>query len=105
MITHTMFVRFTDEIPDEQLDQFLADIKKATEATGVVRSFAARRHLSVPGEETIPAFIGTVVVQLGVAELDAFATLFGEPAVGAAFDTWRGSNPFTVAWVNHEALA
>jgi hypothetical protein len=105
MINHTMFVQFTGEVPDAELDQFLADIEKATRVTGVLQSFAARRHIRIPGEESIPAFIGTVVVQLGVADLDAFATLLEDPAVGEAFDTWRARQPFNVAWVNHEGLA
>jgi hypothetical protein len=104
MINHTMLVQFTDEIPDAELEQFLADIEKATKATGALQSFAAQRHIRVPGEESIPAFIATVVVQLGVADVDAFAALLGDPAVGEVFDTWRARRPFNVAWANHEAL-
>ena len=105
MIYHTMLVQFTDEIPGAELDQFLGDIEKTTDATGALQSFAAQRHIPVPGEEEIPALIATVVVQLGVADLAAFGTLFADPAVGAVFDTWRARHPFNVAWVNHEPLA
>ncbi|HUN38336.1 MAG TPA: hypothetical protein VMU95_40615 [Trebonia sp.] len=105
MINHTMLVKFTGEIPDAELEQFLADLEKTTKATGALQSFAAQRHIRVPGEESIPAFIGTVVVQLVIADVDAFGTLLGDPAVGEVFDTWRGRHPFDVAWVNHEALA
>ena len=105
VIIHTMLVKFTDEIPDAELEQFLADIDKTTRATGALQSFAAQRHIRIPGEESIPAFIATVVVQLGIADADAFATLLGDPAVGEVFDTWRARRPFSVAWVNHEALA
>ena len=104
MINHTMLVRFTGDIPDADLDQFLADIEDTTRATGALRSFAAQRHLRVPGEEKIPAFIATVVVRLGVTDLDAFATLLADPAVGEVFDTWRARRPFDVAWVNHPSL-
>jgi hypothetical protein len=104
MILHTMLVRFADEIPDAELDQFLADIRKRTEATGALRAFSAQRHLRVPGEEQIPAFIATAVVQLTVADLDGFGALLGDPAVGDVFATWRTRRPFDVAWVNHEAL-
>ena len=104
MINHTMLVKFADEIPDAELDQFLGDIEKATEATGALTSFAARRHIRVPGEEEIPAFIASVVVQLRVADVAAFGKLLSDPAVGEVFDVWRGRRPFEVAWVNHEAL-
>ena len=105
MINHTLLVQFTDPIPDDDLDQCLADIEKATKNTGSLLSFAARRHIRIPGEESIPALIGTVVIQLGVADLDALASLFTSPAVDEVFDTWRARYPYKTAWVNHEALA
>ncbi|HET9168692.1 MAG TPA: hypothetical protein VFN97_04620 [Actinospica sp.] len=104
MINHTMLVKFADSIPDAELDQFLGDIEGATKATGVLESFAARRHIRVPGEEQIPAFIASVVVQLRVADVAAFGALLSDPAVGEVFDVWRGRRPFEVAWVNHEVL-
>ena len=104
MINHTMLVKFAEEIPDADLDQFLTDIEQTSKATGALESFAARRHIRVPGEEEIPAFIASVVVQLRVADVAAFGTLLADPAVGEVFDTWRGRRPFEVAWVNHEAL-
>jgi hypothetical protein len=105
MINHTLFVQFTEPIPDNDLDQYLADIEEASKGTGVLLSFAAQRHLPVPGEESIPAFIGTVVIQLGVADLDALGTLFTAPAVEEVFDAWRARYPYKAAWVNHKALA
>lgn len=105
MINHTLLVHFNDGIPDAELDEYIADIEKATKDTGVLLSFAAQRHTPVPGEEEIPAFIATVVVQLGVADLDALGTLFTAAEVDEVFDTWRARHPYTVAWVNHEPLA
>ena len=105
MISHTMLVRFADEIPDAELEQFLTDIEKTSKATGALQSFAAQRHIPVPGEESIPAFIASVVVKLGVADVDALAVVFEAPAVGEVFATWRARRPFDVAWVNHKALA
>jgi len=102
MIRHTMLVRFTDGIPDPELDQFLKEIEETADATGALRSFAAQRHIRVPGEEAIPAFIATVLVQLDVTGLDAFSTLLGDPAVREVFGTWRARRSFDVAWVNHE---
>ena len=105
MITHTMLVRFDEPVRDAGLDQYLTDIEKATRATGALRSFATRRHLPVAGEEQIPAFIATVVVQLGVADLTALAALFAAPGVGEVFDRWRDRHSYQVAWVNHEPLS
>jgi hypothetical protein len=104
MINHTMLVRFDQPVPDADLDQYLADIEKAARDTGALHSFAARRHLPVPGEEQIPGFIATIVVQLGLADLGALATLFAAPAVGEVFDRWRARHSYQVAWVNHEPL-
>ncbi len=105
MIYHTLLVQFTNEIPGADLDQYLADVEKATNDTGVLESFAAQKHVRVQGEEAIPAFIATVIIQLGVADLDALATLFSAPAVDEVFDTWRTRQPYSAAWANHQALA
>ncbi|NEW76517.1 hypothetical protein [Streptomyces rhizosphaericus] len=105
MINHTMFVQFTEPIPDADLDQYLADVEKATKNTGSLLTFAAQRHLRVPGEEQIPGFIATVVIQLGVTDLEALGALFVSPEVEAVFDTWRTRYPYKAAWANHETLA
>ncbi|MCZ0971011.1 hypothetical protein O1L55_04940 [Streptomyces albulus] len=105
MINHTMFVQFTEPIPDTDLDQYLADVETAAKNTGSLLTFAARRHIRVPGEEQIPAFIATAVVQLGVADLEALGTLFASPEVDEVFDTWRARHPYKAAWANHETLA
>lgn len=105
MIQHTMFVQFTEPIPVTDLNQYLADLEEAARGTGVLRTFAAQHHIPVPGEEQIPAFIATVVVQLGVADVEALGTVFAAPEVGEVFDTWRTRYPFKAAWANHEALA
>ncbi|MGS2589300.1 hypothetical protein [Streptomyces hebeiensis] len=105
MIHHTMFVQFTEPIPDADLNQYFADLEKATRGTGVLQTFAAQRHIPVPGEEQIPAFIATAVVQLGAADVEALGTLFAAPEVGEVFDTWRTRYPFKAAWANHETLA
>ncbi|MEU6120208.1 hypothetical protein ABZ840_37400 [Streptomyces sp. NPDC047117] len=105
MMQHTMFVQFTEPIPDADLNQYLADLEKAAKGTGILQTFAAQRHIPVPGEEQIPAFIATAVVQLGAADVEALGTLFAAPEVGEVFDTWRTRYPFKAAWANHEALA
>ncbi|MFF1461978.1 hypothetical protein [Streptomyces sp. NPDC058330] len=79
MITHTMLVSFADPISDSDLDQFVSDIEKSMRDTGVVETFSARHHIPVPGEEVIPAFIATAVLQFGVADRDALVALFAAP--------------------------
>ncbi|MCQ4045646.1 hypothetical protein ACFOSC_00135 [Streptantibioticus rubrisoli] len=105
MINHTLFVQFTEPIPDSDLDQYVADVEKATKSTGSLLTFTAQRHIRVPGEEQIPAFIATVVIQLGLADLESLGTLFASPEVTEVFDTWRTRHPYKAAWANHETLA
>ncbi|MCX3063442.1 hypothetical protein [Streptomyces beihaiensis] len=104
MINHTMLVQFTEPVPDHDLDQYLTDMEKAVKDAGVRVSFAARRHLRVPGEEAIPALIATAVVQIGVADLETLGALFTAPGVEAVFDKWRTRYPYNVAWANHESF-
>ncbi|GAB3439927.1 hypothetical protein GCM10027570_04810 [Streptomonospora sediminis] len=105
MINHTMLVAFENPIPDAELDQFLKDIEKAMTETGATETFSAQRHIPVPGEESIPAFIATAVVQLGVADREALATMFAAPGAGEVVHKWQARHPYKVAWVNHEAPA
>lgn len=105
MINHTMLVSFQDAIPDADLDQFLMDIKKAMMATGVVEECWARHHIAVPGEDSIPAFIATAVVQFTVADRDALATMFAAPGAADVIHRWQARYPYKAAWVNHEVPA
>jgi hypothetical protein len=104
MIIHTLLIQFTGPVSGQDVDQFLADIERASKETGALTSFAARRHLPVPGEEAIPALIATVIVELGVADLDALAALFAAEEVEGVFGSWRARHPFKAAWANHEPL-
>ncbi|MCW2934279.1 MAG: hypothetical protein JWM19_5241 [Actinomycetia bacterium] len=104
MINHTMLVAFTNTISDEDLARFMTDIEKPMRATGLVKSFTARRHIAIPGEEAIPAFIATAVLQFGVADVEALGALFSAPGIDEVIDTWQEDHPYKVAWVNHDAL-
>jgi hypothetical protein len=64
MINHTMIVSFDQPLPATELDQYLADIERAMLDTDFVQSVATRRHISIPGEEAIPALIATAIVQV-----------------------------------------
>ncbi|GAA3634377.1 hypothetical protein GCM10022223_60880 [Kineosporia mesophila] len=102
MINHTMLVAFTDPIPDAELDQFLADIEAAVKNTGLMRTFSAQHHIPIPGEEAIPAFIATAVLQFGVDTREDLTALFATPSAEAIIHTWQARRPYRVAWVNHE---
>jgi hypothetical protein len=104
MINHTMLVAFADPISDEDLAQFTTDIEKPMQATGLVRSFATRRHIAIAGEEAIPAFIATAVLQFGVDDVDALGALFAAPGIDEVIEHWQRERPYRVAWVNHEPL-
>ncbi|KAB2370966.1 hypothetical protein [Actinomadura montaniterrae] len=105
MIQHTMIVSFDRPLPDAELDQYLSDIERAMLDTGLVASFAARRHLPVPGEEAVPALIATAVVQVGVADTEALAKAFTAPGIHEVIEHWQSRHPYKVAWANHEPLA
>ncbi|MFJ4650588.1 hypothetical protein ACIP5Y_04835 [Nocardia sp. NPDC088792] len=105
MIQHTMIVSFNEPLPDGELDRYLTDIEQVMLGSGLVQSFEARRHLGVPGEEAIPALIGTAIVQLAVSDIDTLAKAFGAPGMHEVIDRWQSRHPYRVAWANHEPLA
>ncbi|NDZ78856.1 hypothetical protein G3I19_10015 [Streptomyces sp. SID10853] len=104
MIKHTMIVAFDQPLPDTELDQYLADIERAMLESGLVQSFAARRHLPVPGEEAIPALIATAIVQVSLPDAEALAEAFASPGLHEVIGRWQSRHPYRVAWANHEAL-
>lgn len=105
MITHTMLVAFGEPIPDDDLGRFCSDIEEAMRETGVVRGFRAQRHIPVAGEEAIPAFIATAVLQFQVEDESALSTLFSAPRADEVIHKWQALRPYRVAWVNHETAA
>ncbi|MFD7662561.1 hypothetical protein [Streptomyces sp. NPDC059788] len=104
MIHHTMIVSFDRPLPDVELDQYLADIERAMLDTGLVQSVVARRHVPLPGEETIPALIATAIVQVALDGTDALAKAFTTPALHEVIEHWQSRHPYKVAWANHEPL-
>lgn len=105
MINHTMLVSFIEPTPDRAIEDYIADIREAMQETGVVRSFRSQRHIPVAGEEAIPAFIATLVLQFRVADEADLATLFAAPRADEVIHKWQALHPYKVAWVNHEAMA
>ncbi|MBM9506241.1 hypothetical protein [Actinacidiphila acididurans] len=105
MINHTMIVSFDQPLPDTELDQYLADIERVMLDSGLVQSFAARRHVPIPGEEAVPALIATAIVQFALADTEALAKAFTAPGLHEVIDHWQSRHPYKVAWANHEPLA
>ncbi|MGT2426111.1 hypothetical protein [Amnibacterium kyonggiense] len=100
-----MLVSFTEPIPEQALEEYVADVRSVMEETGVVRESWAQRHIPVAGEEAIPAFIATVVLQFSVDDEADLATLFAAPRAGEIIHAWQARYPYEVAWVNYEAIA
>ncbi len=69
-----MLISFTEPVSDTELNQVLSGIEEATKDTGRVESSSAGKHIAVPDEESIPAFIGSAVLQIGVTDLAALLT-------------------------------
>ncbi|MHC3469424.1 hypothetical protein ACYF6T_11965 [Streptomyces sp. 7R007] len=104
MIHHTMIVSFDQPLPDGDLDQYLADIERVLSDSGVVQSFTARRHLALPGEESIPALIATAIVQVAVADTAALEKAFDAPGLHEVIAHWQSRHPYKVAWANHQPM-
>jgi hypothetical protein len=104
MINHTMIVSFDRALPEEELDRYLSDIEQVMLESGLVQSAVTRRHIPIPGEETIPALIGTAIVQFAVADAETLAKAFAAPGVHEVIDRWQARYPYRVAWANHEPL-
>ncbi|MFG1607447.1 hypothetical protein [Actinoplanes sp. NPDC049265] len=104
MLEHTMIVAFEEPLPDAELDQYLADIEKVMLDSGTVRSFVARRHIAVPGEEDIPALVATAIVRFTVADREALARAFTVPGLHELIGRWQARHPYRVGYANHEPL-
>ncbi|WP_328607022.1 hypothetical protein OG943_45255 [Amycolatopsis sp. NBC_00345] len=105
MINHTMIVSFDQPLPDSELDQYLADVERATLDTGFAQSVVTRRHLPIPGEEAIPALIATAIVQFAVADTETLAKTFTDPGLHEVIKRWQSRHSYKVAWANHEPLS
>lgn len=103
MFTHAILVAFANPISDSDLDQFLTDIETSMKSTGAVRNFSSYHHVPVPGEDAIPAFIATAVLNFTVETRDDLATLFAAPGAIEVIHKWQADHPYKVAWVNYEA--
>ncbi|WP_037906376.1 hypothetical protein [Actinacidiphila yeochonensis] len=105
MIHHTMIVSFDNPIPESELDAYLKDVENVMTGSGHVQTFAARRHIRVPGDDHSPVFVSTAVVQLGLADIDALNAAFAVPEAFELIGRWQARHPYKVVWVNHEPLA
>lgn len=104
MMQHTMIVSFDQPIPDGDLDAYLKDVENLMMGSGHVRTFSARRHIRVAGDDHAPVFVATAVVQLGLADLDALDAAFAMPETFELIGRWQARHPYKVVWVNHEPL-
>jgi hypothetical protein len=105
MINHTMIVSFDRPLPAAELDQYLSDIERVMLDSGFVQSVVTRRHIPIPGEESIPALIATAIVQFTVADTEALAKAFTAPGIHEVIDHWQSRHPYKVGWANHEPLS
>ncbi|MEU4659164.1 hypothetical protein AB0G32_35410 [Streptomyces sp. NPDC023723] len=104
MINHTMIVSFDSSIPDAELDQYLADVEQLMLGSGHVATFAAQRHLRVPGDDHAPVFVADAIIRLGVADRAALDAVFTVPGAEDLIRRWQSRHPYRVVWANHGAL-
>jgi hypothetical protein len=69
-----------------------------------VQTFAARRHIRVPGDDA-PVFVASAIVQPGLADLDALNAAFTVGGLEEFIGRWQSRFPYQVVWANHEPLA
>lgn len=100
-----MLTSFADPISETDLDQFLTDIETSMKDTGVVRNFTSYHHVPAPGEDAIPAFIATAVLNFTVETREDLAALFAAPGAVEVIHKWQAIHPYKVAWVNYETHA
>lgn len=105
MIQQTLFISFDEPLTGDGVVKALAGIETAIAETGLTQTLALRPHVAVPGEEDIPAFIGSAILQVGLADLNALGELFASTTVTQSFDDLRAQHPYKAAWVNHEPLS
>lgn len=104
MIHHTMIVSFNSPIPESELDQYLADLEQLVKGVEQVKTFSARRHLSVPGDAHAPVCVASAVTQFGFDDLDQLEAVFAVPGLEELIGRWQARHPYKVVWVNHEPL-
>lgn len=105
MIEHTMIVSFDAPIPDADLDQFLSDIEKMMRDAGHVQTYAAQRHIRIPGDDRSPVFTATAIIKFGFADIDALNAAFALPDLEEHIQRWQARYPYKVVWANHAPLA
>jgi hypothetical protein len=104
MIQQTLFLSFDEPLTGDDVVKALSGIEAAITQTGLTQTLAVRAHRPVPGEENIPAFIGSAILQISLTDLDTFGELFAAEEVTQSFDDLREQHPYRAAWVNHEPL-
>jgi hypothetical protein len=105
MINHTMIVSFTETVPDVEIDQFLKEMEQLMRESGLIQTFAARRHIRVPADEHSPVFAASAIVQIGVADVGALNASFTVPGLEEFIQRWQSRYPYKVVWANHEPLS
>lgn len=105
VIHHTMIVSFTEVIPDADLNRFLKEMEKLMRDSGLIQTFAARRHIRVPADDHSPVFAASAIVQIGFTDVDALSASFAVPGVEELIGRWQSRYPYKVVWANHEPLS
>jgi hypothetical protein len=100
-----MILSFTEAVPDTDLDQFLREMEELMRDSGLIQTFAARRHVRVPADEHSPVFAASAIVQIGLADVDALNASFAVPGVEELIGRWQSRFPYKVVWANHEPLS
>jgi hypothetical protein len=105
MITHTMILSFAETVPDVDLDRFLGEMEELMRDSGLVQTFATRRHIRVPADDHSPVFAASAIVQIGFADVGALNASFVVPGVEEFIGRWQSRYPYKVVWANHEPLS
>lgn len=104
MIHHTTIVAFDNPIPASDLDQYIKEFEELVMGSGLVESFAAQRHIRVPGDDHAPLAVADAILLMRLPDLDALNAAFTLPGASDLFERWQSRHPYKAIWVNHEPL-
>jgi len=99
-----MIVSFDQPLPDSELDQYLADVERATLDTGFAQSVVDPAPPPDP-RGGHPGADRDAIVQIAVADTDTLAKAFADPGLHEVIERWQSRHSYKVAWANHESLS
>lgn len=104
MIIHTLVFSFADAMPDDERDQFFAEMKEVVIGSGLADKIDYTPHLRLPDDDYAPVFVASAIAELRCKDLPTLEKLSAYPPLNEFRENWQAKYPYKVVWVNHERL-